>query len=150
MERALRQARGAGHPAALLLGDVDDLRRVNLVYGHAGGDAVLDSVIRIMREGAAESGVFGRWGGEEFVILLPNADERAALDVADAIRQRVCDHAFSSADGRQVHITISVGIALYPRDAADLFGLFAHADRAVRRAKQMGKNRVCVHGDGAV
>jgi diguanylate cyclase (GGDEF)-like protein len=150
MERTLQQARGAHRSAALLLGDIDDLRRVNQVYGHAGGDAVLDGVIRIMREGSGESGVFGRWGGEEFVILLPNADERSAVAVADDIRRRVCDHVFSSADGRQIHVTVSVGIVLCPRDAADLFGLFAQADRAARRAKQMGKNRVCVHGNGAM
>ena len=97
----------------------------------------------LLRQGAGESGLFGRWGGEEFVILIPNVDGQVALKIADQIRVNVRDHIFTSDNGHQIRITISFGIALYPHDAQDLFTLFALADRAAYMAKKRGKDRAC-------
>ena len=99
---------------------------------------------RLVRQGVESSAFAGRWGGEEFAVLLPGADEQDAIAAAEGIRQRVQDYAFGSDDGREVRATVSVGVALYPRDAGDLIALHERADRATHLAKQKGKNRVCV------
>jgi diguanylate cyclase len=129
----------------LLLGDVDYLRRVNKTYGHATGDTVLVGIARLIREGIGSTGFLGRFGGEEYVVLLPDASEIEAVQVAERVRCRVQDHPFSSTDGRAVRVTISIGVAIYPRDAEDLLSLYQLADRAAHQAKAMGRNRVCVH-----
>jgi diguanylate cyclase (GGDEF)-like protein len=147
MGMALARAREAGQPAALLLGDIDDFRLLNNKYGHATGDVVLSEVARLFQEGVEGPVGFGRWGGEEFVGLLPGADEEQALEAADRVRQHVQDTVFQSLDGRDVRITISVGVALCPQDAVDLVSLYQLADRAAHQAKRMGKNRVLFAGE---
>jgi diguanylate cyclase (GGDEF)-like protein len=141
----LNQARAANQPAALLLGDIDNFRLVNNTYGHRTGDIVLDGVGRLLKQGAGKSGLFGRWGGEEFIILMPNTDEQTALQIANEIRQNVRIHTFESSNGHKVRVTISFGVALYPRHAKDLFTLFALADRAASLAKKAGKDRVSLY-----
>jgi diguanylate cyclase (GGDEF)-like protein len=148
MGMALARAREAGQPAALLLGDIDDFRRVNNTYGHQTGDVVLWGVARLFQEGVEGRGVFGRPGGEEFVGLLPGVDEEQALAVADRVRQRVQDAVFQSVDGRDVRATISVGVALCPGDAVDLVSLYQLADHAAHQAKRMGKNWVLCASEG--
>ncbi|MBN1582722.1 MAG: diguanylate cyclase [Anaerolineae bacterium] len=145
MGYVLNQAHATNQPAALLLGDIDNFRLVNNTYGHQTGDLVLDGVGSLLKQGAGKSGLFGRWGGEEFVILMPNTDEQAAIKIANEIRQSVHDQTFESSDGCQVRVTISFGVAICPRDAKDLFTLFALADHAASLAKKAGKDRVYLY-----
>jgi diguanylate cyclase (GGDEF)-like protein len=147
MGMALARAREAGQSAALLLGDIDDFRRVNRTYGHQTGDIVLWGVARLFQEGVEGQGIFGRPAGEEFVGLLPGVDEEQALEVADRVRQRVQHSVFQSVDGRDVRTTISVGVALCPGDAENLVSLYQLADRAAHQAKRMGKNRTLLVGE---
>ena len=147
MELILARARTAGRPAAFLLADIDDFRRVNNTYGHSTGDLVLQELWRLWWESVPEGGAAFRWGGEELVMLLPDADAGAATPYADRIRQRMQDHVCQAVDGRQVRVTISIGVAVCPQNADDLIALHARADQAAMRAKAAGKNRVCVAGD---
>jgi diguanylate cyclase (GGDEF)-like protein len=147
MGAILEDMRGTGRPAAVLLGDIDDFRRVNNTYGHATGDIVLAGVGHCFQEGIEELGVFGRLGGEEFVGLLPGVGREESVAVADGIRQRVGECVFESTDGRDLRATISIGIALFPQDAADLVSLYQLADRAAYEAKRRGKDMVCLFGE---
>lgn len=144
--RILGRARIDNQPVALLLGDIDDFRRVNNTYGHQTGDVVLAGVARLMKQVVGDAGIVGRWGGEEFVVLLPNVDDQEAMEIAERIRQSVQDYVFES-DGHQVRATISTGVALFPRDAGDITKLVKQADRAAYLAKRLGKNRVCLYED---
>ena len=79
--------------------------------------------------------------------MLPNTDEHKALDVAGQIRAQVESHTFYSIDHQEVRVTLSIGVALFPRDAGDFESLKKQADRAAYLAKRMGKNRVCLYQD---
>jgi diguanylate cyclase (GGDEF)-like protein len=146
-QRAMGRAQLAGRPVALLLGDIDDFGQVNNTYGHATGDIVLMDVANLMKQAVPEPGFVGRRGGEEFVILLPDTNELAALAKAEEVRTRIQNHEFRADDGREVRATISTGVALFPRDASDIVSLDKFADRAAYLAKRMGKNRVCLYED---
>jgi diguanylate cyclase (GGDEF)-like protein len=143
----LSSAQLSEEEAAVLLGDVDDFRIINNTYGHSVGDQVLAGVAELMRECIGDSGIVGRWGGEEFVITLPRTGEEKALATAEDIRQRVRNRAFHTDDGHIVQATISIGIALFPRDAGDFASLHKQADRAAYLAKKTGKDRVCLYED---
>jgi len=143
----LSSAQLSEEETAVLLGDIDDFRIINNTYGHQVGDQVLSGVAELMREFVGDDGIVGRWGGEEFVITLPGTGEERALATADEIRQRVRNHAFHADDGREVQATISIGVALFPRDAGDFSSLHKQADRAAYLAKKTGKDRVCLYED---
>jgi diguanylate cyclase (GGDEF)-like protein len=146
-QRIISQAQLSEEQAAVLLGDIDDFRVVNNTYGHQVGDLVLSGVAELMREIIGTDGIVGRWGGEEFAIALPRTGEEKAVAVAEEIRQRVRDHTFHSDDGTELQATISVGVAIFPRDAGDFASLHKQADRAAYLAKKTGKDRVCLYED---
>jgi diguanylate cyclase (GGDEF)-like protein len=146
-QRALGRAQISRKPVAVLLGDIDDFRNVNNTYGHQTGDKVLAGIAQLMKNAVDSSGFVGRWGGEEFVITLPNTDEQQAMQIAQRIRKRVEEHEFVADDDRSVHATISIGVAVFPRDAGDFISLHKQADRAAYLAKKTGKNRVCLYED---
>jgi diguanylate cyclase (GGDEF)-like protein len=146
-QRILGRASIAGESVALLYGDIDDFRIVNNTFGHKTGDDVLVGFAQLWREGAGEAGLACRWGGEELAILLPNMNEQQAMERAETIRRTIEDHIFMSDDGREVRVTISTGVALFPRDAQEIIELVKMADRAQYLAKRSGKNRVCLYQD---
>lgn len=143
----LSRARLANHPVALLYPDIDDFRLVNNTFGHPTGDRVLIGIAGIMQAVVGDAGIVGRSAGEEFFVLLPNTQEREALNVADEIRMRVEESVFASDDRREVWVTLSIGVAVFPRDAGDFASLKKQADRAAYLAKRLGKNRVCLYQD---
>jgi diguanylate cyclase (GGDEF)-like protein len=145
MQRSLDSARDAGQLVALLLPDLDDFRTVNRTYGQDTGDIVIAGVRRALDMNIGESGILSRWHGEEWTCLLSIKSEQEAVKIADAIRQNVESALFRSTDGREVRATVSIGVAVYPRDAGDIVALHRAADRAAVLAKRMGGNRVCVH-----
>jgi diguanylate cyclase (GGDEF)-like protein len=146
-QRILGRASIAGESVALLYGDIDDFRIVNNTFGHKTGDDVLVGFAQLWEEGAGEAGIACRWGGEELAILLPNIDEQQAMETAEAVRRTIEDHIFMTDDGQEVRVTISTGVALFPRDAQDIIELVKMADRAQYLAKRSGKNRVCLYQD---
>ena len=143
----LSRARQANHPVALLYPDIDDFRVVNNTFGHPTGDKVLIGIAGLMQAVVGNAGIVGRSAGEEFFILLPDTLDREAVRVADEIRARVEESVFYADDQREVRVTLSIGIALFPRDAGDFGSLKKQADRAAYLAKRLGKNRVCLYQD---
>jgi diguanylate cyclase (GGDEF)-like protein len=132
-------AGGAGF--ALLMLDVDHFKRVNDTHGHGVGDAVLSRLGGILREGVRESDVVGRWGGEEFLIVLDGCNAAAATRIAESLRSAVRDTDHPTAGP----VTLSVGIAVAtPGEPIAL--VVARADDALYEAKRTGRDRVVCRG----
>ena len=127
---------------SLLMIDVDDFKKVNDEYGHPAGDDVLKELARIIKETVRTVDVVGRYGGEEFVVLLPHTPHPEALETAERIRLRIRDHLFPAGE-RQVHVTVSAGVASYPSANVDSPStLIREADKALYGAKEAGRDRV--------
>lgn len=131
------QLRRYGTPLSLLLLDIDHFKQVNDLHGHLGGDAVLKEVVARTRLGLRETDIIGRWGGEEFVLLLPSTGLDVAVGVAERIRMRIADQDFAN----EGVVTVSIGVASC-RVADELKDIFDRADAALYRAKNGGRNRI--------
>nr|WP_312862646.1 GGDEF domain-containing protein [Streptomonospora salina] len=137
------QARRAERSAAVLIVDIDHFKSVNDSYGHLFGDHVLLGVATTLTGQLRTGDVVGRFGGEEFVVLLPGADTAEACRIAERLRLRV-GRMEMKADGAKVEITVSLGLAVLSVHGDDLVGLLAAADLALYRAKGAGRDRVCL------
>jgi diguanylate cyclase (GGDEF)-like protein len=142
--RALR----SGTPLALLLVDVDHFKRVNDSHGHLIGDEVLRALAAELRQQVRESDVVGRFGGEEFTVLLPRTDAAGACRIAERLRSSAGGLNISAADAR-INVTVSIGVSVLGHHGNDLFELLAAADLALYRAKDVGRNQVQLYTPGA-
>lgn len=148
---AVREAQLMATPTSLLMVDLDFFKRCNDTYGHPTGDAVLQQLARVLRESCRADDQVFRYGGEEFTIILPGTADADALGVAERIRERVGQHAFVTRSGRRLDfpITVSIGVASYPRDGLSEVNLLIAADTAMYAAKAGGRNRVVSAAAGA-
>jgi diguanylate cyclase (GGDEF)-like protein len=126
-------------PLSVVLADLDGFKEVNDLHGHAVGDAVLRVFADVLRETLRESDVAGRWGGEEFLLLLPGADEEGAAQLADRVRVALAARDIPGVAG--LRVTASFGVAEYAGET-NTEQLVAAADGALYTAKRTGKNRV--------
>lgn len=140
--QALSTARRYGRGFAVMYLDLDHFKLVNDTGGHGLGDEVLRIVAERLRAALRESDTVARFGGDEFVVLQPVVD--GPSDAADMARKIVTAMADPIVlDGVERHVTMSVGIALFPQDAQSIEDLMNAADRALYRAKNTGRNRWC-------
>jgi diguanylate cyclase (GGDEF)-like protein len=127
---------------SLLMIDLDHFKRINDEHGHPTGDALLREFGRLLRDMLRAVDSVGRYGGEEFVVILPHTSADEARQTAERIRKRVEAHEFTAA-GKPLRITVSAGVASYPSSAVDSpESLIREADKALYRAKQGGRNRI--------
>jgi diguanylate cyclase (GGDEF)-like protein len=124
---------------AILMLDLDHFKQVNDRYGHGGGDEILAAVGAAIRATVRESDFAGRYGGEEFIVALPNTGLEGAVQVAEALRRVISAISVTSVDQT---VTVSVGVAVLPDHAGDAVGLVRSADRALYLAKSLGRDRV--------
>ncbi|HEX2916859.1 MAG TPA: EAL domain-containing protein [Chloroflexia bacterium] len=137
-----------GRPLSLIMADLDLLRKVNNSYGHLAGDQVLSGVGKIIRQTLLDQHTAGRFGGEEFAIVLPDTSPGEAKIIAEQLRVAIQETVFSEASsGERITITMSSGVASYPEHGKTLTELTQAADRAVYQAKKLGRNRVVVFGE---
>ncbi len=136
-----------GQPLALLLVDIDHFKRVNDTCGHLAGDQVLAGLSAALRLLVRESDIIGRFGGEEFVALLPRANVAEARLVAERVRARVSELSVP-VEEKRVTVTVSIGMAMLGPHGHDLSGLLSAADLALYRAKESGRDRVCLFTSG--
>jgi len=130
---------------ALLVIDIDRFKLINDQFGHAVGDAVLTEVAHTIDGSIRQDiDVLTRFGGEEFVVVLPETDQAGALVAAEKVRTLIADSAFELEDGQEVRVTVSIGISSCPEDATEGQGLLLAADGAMYRAKAAGRNRTMV------
>lgn len=127
---------------ALCVIDIDHFKQVNDRYGHAVGDQILCEVVHVLRQGLRDSDLLARWGGEEFILLLPLVDSKSVVSVAERFRMSVSQHKFRVDEDTNVSVTISIGVSFLEDEG---FGAaFVKADEALYRAKHEGRNRVCI------
>ncbi|WP_337997393.1 diguanylate cyclase [Oleispirillum naphthae] len=146
-EAAARLSR-YGQPVSLLALDIDNFKRVNDGYGHPVGDEVLVEVARVLERGVRRTDLAARFGGEEFMILLPDSDPAGAEEAAEKLRRAVAARAIAvDCEGRTeiLSVTVSIGVATMTKDAPLSFDdLVERADQALYAAKLSGRDRVCV------
>jgi diguanylate cyclase (GGDEF)-like protein len=142
LDRELRRATRHQHPLALLMLDIDHFKQFNDTYGHEAGDVVLREVAETMREAVRSEDIVCRYGGEEFVIILPEVSTEDALARAESIRQLVSDIRLQYRGEALRDVTISIGVAMCPYNADSLEQLLRIADRSLYEAKHQGRNRV--------
>jgi diguanylate cyclase (GGDEF)-like protein len=134
-------------PVTCLLIDIDDFKNVNDQYGHLSGDAVLGEVARVIRNGVRKIDIVGRYGGEEFLVIMPDTDTQAAEPIARRIVTMMREHAFVLAGFLSLRVTVSIGLATYPfleDGVKSKNALLSAADQAMYRAKRSGKNKTVI------
>ena len=141
MEQEIQRGRRFGHGFCLLMMDLDGLKSINDRYGHYQGDVVLRGVARLIRAGLRGIDVAARYGGDEFVALLPETDPSGAYVVAEKIRQMVSELLVESG-GHQITTSMSCGVVVWPDDGKTADELMIAGDEAMYSAKRLGKNRV--------
>jgi diguanylate cyclase (GGDEF)-like protein len=131
---------------SLIMADIDHFKRVNDEHGHQAGDAVLRGVGELMQCMVRSTDVAGRYGGEELVVIQPQSTREGSAILAERLREAVEVARFEVADGKQLQVTMSLGVAEYSKSFTSPEDLVATADRALYAAKEQGRNRVVVDG----
>jgi diguanylate cyclase (GGDEF)-like protein len=139
--RLIGQAERYNRPASLLMIDSDNLKTVNDTHGHEAGNRLLKLVARGIETELRHTDVLARYGGDEFVVLLPESPSLGALDVAERIRAAVAATPLDI-DGKRIKTTVSIGFACYPEDGRSIDAVLARADRAMYLAKERGRDQV--------
>jgi diguanylate cyclase (GGDEF)-like protein len=160
LQDEMRRGERYSRPLAVLMMDIDYFKNYNDTYGHVQGDTLLAQMSMIIQESIRSTDRAGRYGGEEFIIVMPETDKEAAFSTAERIRQRIemtpfpgkpkapdtlpasLSDCFPETAETWVRKTISIGVSCFPRDAHDLTSLVALADDALYQAKRAGRNRV--------
>jgi diguanylate cyclase (GGDEF)-like protein len=144
LSEEIERARRYKYPLSALMMDLDHFKQVNDNYGHQIGDIVLQQVAQRLRRILRRTDFLARYGGEEFIVLAPQTPADRALILAERLRQVIAESPIPVADNLQIHITISIGVAVFPNHAQNESELIGAADAALYKAKQMGRNRVCM------
>ena len=146
----LERASRSGGRFSLLMLDLDHFRNFNNTYGHLAGDAVLRALAQTIGGELRHGDIAARFGGEEFAVVIPGADQAAALQVAERIRSAIeLRRVHEETAGQPLRATISIGVATYPEHGSTPKELTHEADQALYRAKERGRNQVVGVGDTA-
>ena len=145
LHRAFKQSVRHAHPLALVMIDCDNLKTVNDTHGHEAGNRLLQHVVRRVREELRGSDVLARYGGDEFIALLPETEGKGAKEMGERMRRAIEGSTFETRGGN-ISTTVSVGIASYPSDGGSLEVIMDKADKAMYRAKHEGRKQ----GHGSV
>ncbi len=130
-------------PLSLLMLDLDNFREINERYDHETGNKILIELVNLIKNTTSKHGVFARYGGDEYAILLPETDLQKALTIAEQIRKDVeADNLSKYLSAEKFPVTISIGISSFPDTATDLAVFREKADASLYRAKESGKNKV--------
>jgi diguanylate cyclase (GGDEF)-like protein len=136
-------ARQSGSRVAVFLFDIDHFKNYNDQNGHIAGDQALRLLAQLVRDSVRSDDIFGRFGGEEFLLIMPGRTPAQAMSAAQNIRQRIARYEFPFGNNQPLgRVTVSGGVATFPDDAQDAVELLLSADNALYRAKQAGRNKV--------
>ncbi len=142
LEREIPRARRHERPLSLVMFDIDHFKQINDTFGHLAGDYVLKEMAQLIKSRLrSDADVLGRYGGEEFAVVLPETDLRGGAHIAEQMRALVADHPFRF-EGEQIHVSVSLGVAQLA-DGWEVANFIKHADERLYAAKREGRNRVC-------
>jgi diguanylate cyclase (GGDEF)-like protein len=130
--------------AALVMFDIDHFKKINDSYGHQAGDAVIQQTAELVRQSMRDADIAGRYGGEEFVVLLPDTDSEGAVTFAERLRQSIEAHQVVY-EGNSIRFTVSLGIADLSRPTSGHAQLIERADNALYKSKSAGRNQVSLY-----
>ena len=142
LEVEIARARRYRHNLGLLLLDIDHFKHINDQYGHQSGDIVLVTLAETLKKSVRTIDYVARYGGEEFLIIMPETSVEMALVSAERIRATVEESPVLLPDGKELHLTCSIGVSAYPTSGKDMDELLNAADKALYSAKNLGRNRV--------
>ena len=144
IEAEFIRAKRQGHPLSLLMIDIDHFKKLNDVYGHQFGDRVLKAVAKAIEKTARDKiDIVARYGGEEFAAILPDTNKEGseASGIAERVRREIEKTVFEH-EGNPVSLTVSIGIASFPKNSDSVGDLIFTADQALYRAKDAGRNSI--------
>ena len=142
-EKVFLRQKANDHPMALLMIDVDWFKSINDKYGHPFGDEALRSLVLTIKQEIRPTDMLGRYGGEEFCVLLEGTTESVAIDIAERIRKAV--EKKSVAMGQlEINMSISIGFSMLDKNIESFSEMLQHSDKALYKAKENGRNRVCL------
>ena len=141
------RARRHAHPLAVILTDIDHFKQVNDVHGHLAGDEVLREVSRRLQTKLRDIDILGRYGGEEFLIVLPETDCAGGRIVAERLRQAIHETPVDIGDS-QLQVTISLGVTELREDSSNYEQLISEADQALYQSKDAGRNQTTIFSPG--
>lgn len=142
LDRRVNESSRTQADLGVIMIDVDHFRALNEEEGHDTGDMVLRRIVDVLRECIRPYDMAARYGGEEFTIIMPGGGEQTTLAVAERIRQRIEAMEIVTLSGHVRHVTVSSGVAIFPKTSRDAAGLLRAADKALYQAKRNGRNRV--------
>ncbi|ACK65209.1 response regulator receiver modulated diguanylate cyclase [Rippkaea orientalis PCC 8801] len=140
-QREFQRSLRYGTPFCLLMIDVDHFKNINDKYGHPNGDKAIQWVVEIIKLGLREVDFFGRFGGEEFIVVLPQTALGGALEVAERIREAIASQPLTL-EQDTVTLTASIGVATYTGEDKTVVGMIQRADKSLYQAKAKGRNQV--------
>lgn len=144
--KEMKNAERGNYPVSLFMIDIDYFKEYNDRYGHPTGDIVLQKVAQILQDNARFTDIVARYGGEEFGVILPWTDKEGGIVLGERITKAVESYKFPEEDNsRGKKITVSIGLATYPKDVLTSKALIDEADKALYQAKKNGKNQVCFY-----
>lgn len=144
LDNEIKRSARYGSPLSVVFMDLDGFKMVNDVYGHCAGSVTLAEVAQVVLKSVREVDYVARYGGDEFVIVLPETSARSALEVTERVRTQLANNRFDGGIGATIHLTASFGVASFPDHATEAERLIELADAAMYEAKQRQKNTVRV------
>lgn len=149
LQEELERSKKMNYQFSLLMVDIDNFKDINDHYGHLVGDAILREISKVIRDNSRQIDLVGRYGGEEFLIILTETDSQKAKFAAERIREAVRNKRVNVYD-EAISVTISVGISTFRNDAEDAKTMIDRADMALYKAKDSGRDKVCVYNGSCV
>jgi diguanylate cyclase len=132
-------------PFSILIMDLDKFKDVNDTYGHPVGDIALKAVAKVLKDTGRGSDFVARYGGEEFTIGMVDTNSKGAEKMAERVRKLVEKTSAARVGGKDLMVTLSIGVSSFPEDTKNTADLVTLADNALYQAKRSGRNRVCLH-----
>lgn len=142
IKQEIKRANRENYPVSILFVDIDKFKSINDTFGHDVGDLALKHLSAILKSITREYDIAVRWGGEEFVLLLPNTTEEGAYTLAERLRLKI-----ETSDFQYCKMTTSLGIATYPNDNLNIEKVISFADSALYHSKQTGRNRTTIYSN---
>jgi len=139
LQKEVEEAKRYATPLSIIFCDIDHFKRINDKYGHQVGDDVLKELSAVMRRELRKSDIIGRWGGEEFLIILPNTHLKEALNVAKKLQNAIREHTFATIG----HLTCSFGVTEFKKEDS-IYKLMIRVDQALYEAKNTGRDKIVV------